>query len=319
MNSDRTQLPSQTTFYALSWALVVYTVAIVLWGAWVRISGSGDGCGDHWPLCNGHIVPSSVPTKTWVEFLHRLSTGLYGILILVQLAMARRRFEPHHPARTWSALTLLFTITEALIGRQLVTMGLVNESVALARVVVMPLHLVNTALLLGSTIMTAEAIKYGHIPRVDLSSTARRLLSILIGVFLILLTTGAVAALGTHLTPSLARSAPAFGITRTTYSLGSPGKIERSRSISVFAQAVRPLDCHTARGRSPRHLYAADFSANVAQNNAPTHGECPHRYDDTLYLSHATPLEGIDSLRAERPACRPWVIRENKIYSFFPE
>jgi cytochrome c oxidase assembly protein subunit 15 len=203
MNSDRTQLPSQTTFYALSWALVVYTVAIVLWGAWVRISGSGDGCGDHWPLCNGHIVPSSVPTKTWVEFLHRLSTGLYGILILVQLAMARRRFEPHHPARTWSALTLLFTITEALIGRQLVTMGLVNESVALARVVVMPLHLVNTALLLGSTIMTAEAIKYGHIPRVDLSSTARRLLSILIGVFLILLTTGAVAALGTHLTPSL--------------------------------------------------------------------------------------------------------------------
>ncbi len=202
MNSDRTQIQPHTTFYALSWALVAYTVAIVLWGAWVRISGSGDGCGDHWPLCNGHIVPSSVPTKTWVEFSHRLSTGLYGVLILVQLAMARRRFEPQHPARTWSALTLLFTITEALIGRQLVTMGLVNESVALARVVVMPLHLVNTALLLGSTVMTAEAIKYGHIPRAEVSSAVRRLFSILVGVFLILLTTGAVAALGTHLTPS---------------------------------------------------------------------------------------------------------------------
>lgn len=97
---------------------------------------------------------------------------------------------------------MLFTITEALIGRQLVTMGLVNESVDLARVVVMPLHLVNTALLLGSTVMTAEAIKYGRIPLVSLSSDVRRLLAILVGVFLLLLMTGAVAALGTHLTPS---------------------------------------------------------------------------------------------------------------------
>jgi heme A synthase len=81
-------------------------------------------------------------------------------------------------------------------------MGLVNESVDTARVVAMPLHLVNTALLLGSTVMTAEAIKYGHIPRVTPSSEVRRLLGILAGVFLILLTTGAVAALGAHLTPS---------------------------------------------------------------------------------------------------------------------
>jgi heme A synthase len=81
-------------------------------------------------------------------------------------------------------------------------MGLVNESVNLARVVVMPLHLVNTALLLGSTVMTAESIKFGDLPRVALSSSVRRLLGILVGVCFILLTTGAVAALGTHLAPS---------------------------------------------------------------------------------------------------------------------
>ncbi len=202
MDADNKRLQAHHTFYTFSWGLVAYTVAIVLWGAWVRISGSGDGCGDHWPLCNGDIVPSSAPGKTWVEFSHRLSTGLYGAFVLLQLVIARRRFDAPHPARTWSALTLLFTVTEALIGRQLVTMGLVNESLNIARVVVMPLHLVNTALLLGSTVMTAEAIRYGDIPRVSLSPSVRRLLGIIGGVLVITLTTGAVAALGTHLSPS---------------------------------------------------------------------------------------------------------------------
>jgi cytochrome c oxidase assembly protein subunit 15 len=202
MKVNRYSSQSNSVLYTFSWAVVAYTILIVVWGAWVRISGSGDGCGDHWPLCNGQLVPLQARAKTWVEFSHRLSTGLYGIFVVMQIFLVRRVFSGPHPARTWSALTVFFTITEALIGRQLVTMGLVNESVALARVVVMPLHLVNTAFLLGCAVMTAEAIKYGHIPRADLPPLMRRLLTILVATLLTLLTTGAVAALGAHLAPS---------------------------------------------------------------------------------------------------------------------
>jgi cytochrome c oxidase assembly protein subunit 15 len=201
-SKTRTATISSKSLYVLSWSLVAYTIAIVVWGAWVRISGSGDGCGDHWPLCHGQVVPSRAHTKTWIEFSHRLSTGIYGMLVLLQAFLVRRTFSRGFPARAWSVSTLLFTVTEALIGKQLVTMGLVNESVALARVVVMPLHLVNTALLVGSTVMTAEAIKYGHLPRAPLPPRVSQLIGILIAILILLLTTGAVAALGSHLAPS---------------------------------------------------------------------------------------------------------------------
>ena len=40
-----------------AWAVLAYNVAVILWGAYVRATGSGAGCGNHWPLCNGEIVP----------------------------------------------------------------------------------------------------------------------------------------------------------------------------------------------------------------------------------------------------------------------
>jgi len=194
--------PPYKPLYLFSWALVLYTVLIIIWGAWVRVSGSGDGCGDHWPLCNGEMVPLAAPGKTWVEYSHRISTGIYGFLIVLQIILLRRTFPKHHPARSWSALTLLFTISEALIGRQLVVSGLVNESVALARLIVMPLHLLNTALLVGSTVMTAESIRFGDLPRASLPQGVRSYISGVIGCMVIVLATGGIAALGSHLAPS---------------------------------------------------------------------------------------------------------------------
>jgi len=181
---------------------VAYTVVIILWGAWVRLSGSGDGCGDHWPLCNGEVIPLEQAKKTWIEYSHRISTAIYGVLVLAQILLTRRAFPNKHPARWWAVMTLVFTITEALIGRQLVKSGLVNESADLARLVVMPLHLINTSLLLLSGVMTAESIKYGEAPRRLLTSLERKVgVSYLVGLAIVL-TTGAIAALGSHLLPS---------------------------------------------------------------------------------------------------------------------
>ena len=193
---------SLRSLYIGSWILVAYTVLIILWGAWVRLSGSGDGCGDHWPLCNGEMIPAERATKTWVEYSHRISTALYGILILVQIWLSRRNFAQRHPARFWAVMTLVFTITEALIGRQLVKSGLVNESTDISRLLVMPLHLVNTSLLLFSGVMTAESIRYGDAPRQQLSPELKRRGILYLTGLTIVLITGAIAALGSHLLPS---------------------------------------------------------------------------------------------------------------------
>lgn len=198
MNTPR----SLRAFYIGSWSLVAYTVLIILWGAWVRLSGSGDGCGDHWPLCNGEIVPLERVTKTWVEYSHRISTALYGVLILIQIWLSRRHFRRHHPARFWALMTLLFTITEALIGRQLVKSGLVNESTDISRLAVMPLHLVNTSLLLFSGVMTAESVRYGELQRQRLAAHIRNRGLVYLSGLTVVLITGAIAALGSHLMPS---------------------------------------------------------------------------------------------------------------------
>jgi heme a synthase len=195
-------MSTSRTLYRGSWFIVAYTVLIIIWGAWVRYSGSGDGCGDHWPLCNGEVVPRATATKTWIEFSHRISTGIYGFLVALQIFLARRMFSKGHPARLWSWMTLLFTITEALIGRQLVKSGLVNESQDLARMIVMPLHLVNTSLLLFSGVMTAESIRYGTNARAEIASEGRRLGFYAIAALTVVLTTGAIAALGSHLSLS---------------------------------------------------------------------------------------------------------------------
>lgn len=193
---------STSSLYRFSWLIIAYTVVVIAWGAWVRISGSGDGCGEHWPLCHGEAIPSAAPTKTWIEVSHRYSTALYGLLVLLQLALAFKRFRRAHPARFWAVATVAFTITEALLGRQLVTLRLVNESTDLLRLVVMPLHLLNTSLLLFSAVMTAESIRFGERIRASISPRIRRYGLLSIAALLLLLTTGAIAALGSHLAPS---------------------------------------------------------------------------------------------------------------------
>jgi heme A synthase len=197
------QSPVRNKLYAASWGLVAYTILIIAWGAWVRISGSGDGCGDHWPLCQGEAVPIGKSVKTWIEVSHRYSTALFGLLVLGQMYAVRRFTALNNPARWWVWMTLVFTIFEALIGRQLVKLGLVNESESISRLVVMPIHLINTSLLLLSEVMTAEGIAFGMRARQPLRASAKRWSALVGGVLLLLLTSGAIAALGAHLFPSV--------------------------------------------------------------------------------------------------------------------
>jgi cytochrome c oxidase assembly protein subunit 15 len=139
----------------VAWAFVGYLLLVILFGAWVRITGSGAGCGQHWPLCNGEVLPPSPSTATRIEFTHRITSGMCGIFAVAVLAAAGRLRGPRSPATRAAAATLLFVIGEGAIGAGLVLGELVEDDASIARAVVISLHLSNTLLLMASASLTA--------------------------------------------------------------------------------------------------------------------------------------------------------------------
>src|SRR3954453_8669569 len=110
-------------FARCAWGVLAYNLAVVLWGAFVRATGSGAGCGNHWPLCNGTVTPHSPTLATIIEFTHRTTTGVGLVLVAALTVWAFRAFPRHHPARLGGSLSAVFLITEALIGAALVLLG----------------------------------------------------------------------------------------------------------------------------------------------------------------------------------------------------
>lgn len=200
--------PNQEKYALLLKTLLVYTLLVILWGAWVRISHSGDGCGESWPLCNGSFIPGEVPKKTWVEYAHRLQSGLFGVFVAAAALAAYRLFEKGHPVRRYALASVFFTITEALLGAKLVLSGLVAQNDSLARALAMALHFLNSAFLVANlTLLALFAARAQWTLRREedqiISMRMRRRLPVVAGlIFLILGATGSVAALSTTLFPS---------------------------------------------------------------------------------------------------------------------
>lgn len=136
------------------WGVLVYNLIVILWGAYVRVSFSGDGCGAHWPTC-GNAFASAATNAPKIEGLHRLSTGVVIPLILVQLFLAFRLFPKGHKARAGSVACFAFTFVEALIGAVLVLYKLVAHNPSGYRALADSLHLINTFLLIAALTLTA--------------------------------------------------------------------------------------------------------------------------------------------------------------------
>lgn len=146
---------SRTALRNFAWGVLAYTVFVILVGALVRATGSGAGCGSHWPLCNGEIVPLAPSLEAVVEYTHRLTSGLALLATLALFVWAWRLYPPRHRVRVGAAVSFFFMVVEALIGAGLVLLEYVAHNVSIARAYWMAGHLINTFFLLGALALTA--------------------------------------------------------------------------------------------------------------------------------------------------------------------
>jgi heme A synthase len=189
-------------FARYTWATLGYTVLVVLWGAYVRATGSGAGCGAHWPLCNGVVIPQAPSTAMLVEFSHRVTSGLTLALIGGLVFWAFRAYPKGHIVRTGAVFSGIFIVTEALVGAGLVLFQLVAQNASVERALSVAAHLTNTFLLLGALTLTAYWASGGGRLRWRGQGAARWLLGVGLVAVLLLGVSGAVTALGDTLFPS---------------------------------------------------------------------------------------------------------------------
>lgn len=184
------------------WAVLGYSVLVTLWGAFVRATGSGAGCGSHWPLCNGVVIPRAAQIETLVEFTHRLTSGLSLVLIGALIVWGWRQSTIGHPIRKALVAVAAFIILEALIGAWLVLAGLTAQNDSIGRALSIALHLISTFFLLASLVLTAWWASGGEIIR--LRGQGWLLASWLLALIAVLIVgmSGAVTALGDTLFPS---------------------------------------------------------------------------------------------------------------------
>jgi heme a synthase len=187
-------------FARYAWTVLSFNVLVILWGALVRASRSGDGCGNNWPLCNGSVLPTAPRIATAIEFTHRLSTGAALIAVVAMAIWAFRAFAPG-PIRRAAGWSVFFILTEALLGAGLVLLRYVGEDASIGRALYLSAHLINTLLMLAAIALTAywssteESVGWSN------AGTAAKLLGIALASALVVGVSGAIAALGDTLFP----------------------------------------------------------------------------------------------------------------------
>ena len=141
-------------FTRLAWTAAACTYLLIILGAIVRITGSGLGCGEHWPLCNGRLLPP-LDLPTLIEYGHRLAAAAVSVLVGALAAYAWwLRHRPPPPSTTlhrpgvgaYVALGLL--IVQVLLGAVTVKLQLPPWTVIL--------HLGTAMLLLATLLVVAK-------------------------------------------------------------------------------------------------------------------------------------------------------------------
>lgn len=148
VESDR---PRWFTRLAVITALL--TLGLIVFGAVVRVTDSGLGCGNHWPLCNGTIIPPLDNLTAWIEWLHRLFALLIGLFGLATLIVAIRAYRKRDRAVLGATVTaaILFAV-QSMLGAIVVKLDLPPTMVTL--------HLGTAMLLFAALILAAVLASY---------------------------------------------------------------------------------------------------------------------------------------------------------------
>ena len=191
--------PRERRFALFAWAVLAYNLAVVLWGAYVRATGSGAGCGNHWPLCDGPVAPQTPAGATLIEFTHRVTSGLDVMLVAALVVWAFLAYPKRHIVRLGAVLSAVFLVTEALLGAALVLLNHVARNTSSSRAWSLSAHLINTLTLLACLALTAW---WGTgRPAVRLRGHTAWAAAATLAVFVLLGVSGAIAALGDTLFP----------------------------------------------------------------------------------------------------------------------
>ncbi|MGA2559232.1 MAG: COX15/CtaA family protein [Terracidiphilus sp.] len=154
---ESTRLPSPA-LRKFAWGVLAYFIAVILWGTLVRATGSGAGCGAHWPLCNGTVLQHSPRVDTMIEFTHRITSGISLLSVVGLLIWAYAGTVRGHLARAAAIASVVFTLLEAVLGALLVKLGYTAQSQSPLRPAFLALHLANTLLLLAALTLTAHLL-----------------------------------------------------------------------------------------------------------------------------------------------------------------
>ena len=186
--------------------VVVLNLVVIAWGAFVRATGSGAGCGSHWPLCNGTVVPRAPRIETIIELTHRATSGIALIAVIALAYLVFRTRAPGHPARRPAVASVVLIILEALLGAGLVLFGWVEDDASWGRVGALALHLANTFLLLSALTLTAWRLAGGAGNRWRDNGVDGAVVWSMFAMVLLVGITGAMTSLGDTLFPAASLS-----------------------------------------------------------------------------------------------------------------
>jgi len=193
-------------FARYGWGVLAFNLLVILWGAYVRASGSGAGCGAHWPLCNGVVIPREPALATMIELAHRATSGIALLLVVGQLVWARRTRPAGDAARLAAHFAMGLMLTEALVGAGLVLFEMVAQNQSIARAYWLAAHLLNTFGLVAALALVPWFASGFSAPRREtlahgIGQEGKLLVAALLGT-LVLGMTGAITALGDTLFPA---------------------------------------------------------------------------------------------------------------------
>lgn len=183
----------------LAWTALVWNLIVILLGALVRATGSGAGCGASWPTCEGVVIPE-LEGATAVEFTHRAASGIALLLLAWLVIRVFRTNARGAPVRKAAVLSGVGIISESLIGAVIVIFEWVENDASLARAISVPIHLVNTLVLLAGLTLVVYWVDRNRIVELD-RPVSRPIFGFAIGMLLIA-ATGAVTALADTLFPA---------------------------------------------------------------------------------------------------------------------